>query len=278
MSSRRAEGIRRPKLSADLFDRLFDATSHREMEAAIIFQRKEVIMISRNVIRRSLQTLTPVMFLLLCSSSSAFAGSPSKPQDLIRIVFKNSTVKTAVSFVGKQMGLKVVFDDSVKDDGLSMKLTDVTPEQGLKIIFDEKKLQARLMEERTIIVYWDDEANHGKYEQYDHWTAYSKPQASRLRYGKPISFQNILSMAAIAVVGREMGLIVEFDETVKEDRLSIKLTDVTLEQALKIILEEKKLQARFMEEKTIIVFPDNEAKRRKYEQYELWPAKSDGKQ
>jgi type II secretory pathway component HofQ len=73
-----------------------------------------------------------------------------------------------------------------------------------------------------------------------------------------------------------MGLIVEFDVTVKEDRLSIELTDVTLEQALKIILEEKKLQARMMEEKTIIVFPDNETNRKKYEQYEPWPPKSDG--
>jgi type II secretory pathway component HofQ len=186
-------------------------------------------------------------------------------------------VKVAVSYVGKQMGLKVVFDDSVKDDSLSIELTDVTPEQGLKLIFDEKKLQARIMEEKTIIVYRDDEANHKKYEQYDLWPAYSKPQASRLRQSEPISFQNILSKAAIAVVGKQMGLIVEFDETVKEDRLSIELTDVTLEQALKIILEEKKLQARFMEEKTIIVFPDNEAKRKKYEQYELWPPKSDGK-
>jgi type II secretory pathway component HofQ len=234
-------------------------------------------MISRNVILRSLQSLAPVMFLLLCSSISASAESPSKPQELIRIVFKNSTVKIAVSFVGKQMGLKVVFDDSVKDESLSIELTDVTPEQGLKLIFAEKKLQARIMEEKTIIVYRDDEANHKKYEQYDLWSANSKPQASRLRQSKPISFQNILSKAAIAVVGRQMGLIVEFDETVKEDRLSIELTDVTLEQALKIILEEKKLQARFMEEKTIIVFPDNEAKRKKYEEYELWPPKSDEK-
>ena len=31
--------------------------------------------------------------------------------------------------------------------------------------------------------------------------------------------QNILSKAAIAVVGKQMGLIVEFDETAKEDRL-----------------------------------------------------------
>ena len=54
------------------------------------------------------------------------------------------------------------------------------------------------------------------------------------------------------------------------------MIDVTIEQALKTILEDKKLQARIIEEKTIIVFPDNEAKRKKYEQYELWPAKSDG--
>src|SRR5215475_13845006 len=139
------------------------------MEAIVIFQGNEVIMISRNVIRRSLQTLTPVMFLLLCSSISAVAQSPSKPQELIRIVFKNSTVKIAVSFVGKQMGLKVVFDDSVKDDSLSIKLTDVTPEQGLKLIFEEKKLQARIMEEKTIIVFPDNEAKRKKYEQYDLW-------------------------------------------------------------------------------------------------------------
>ena len=98
-------------------------------------------------------------------------------------------------------------------------------------------------EEKTILVYRDDEANHKKYEQYDLWPAKSPPPASRLKQSKPISFQNILSKAAIAVVGKQMGLIVEFDITVKEDRLSIELTDVTLEQALKIILEEKKLQA-----------------------------------
>src|SRR5688572_1891204 len=103
-------------------ERTLVSTSYREMEATVIFQRNEVIMISHNVIRRSLQTLAPVMFLLLCSSISAFAES----QGLIRIVFKNSTVKIAVSFVGKQMGLKVVFDDSVKDDSLSIELTDVT--------------------------------------------------------------------------------------------------------------------------------------------------------
>src|SRR5215468_4164820 len=104
----------------------------------------------------------------------------------------------------------------------------------------------------------------------------SEPKESGQKERRPITFQNILAKAAISVLGKQMDLNVLFDETVREDRLSIELTDVTLEQALKIILEEKKLQARIMEDKTIIVFPDNEAKRKKYEQYELWPVKSDG--
>src|SRR5262245_30115209 len=81
------------------------STIHPEVETAAIFQRSEGIMISRSVIRGSLQTMAPVMFLLLCSSISGFAQSPSKQQELVRIVFKNSTVKTAVTFVGKQLGL-----------------------------------------------------------------------------------------------------------------------------------------------------------------------------
>jgi len=104
----------------------------------------------------------------------------------------------------------------------------------------------------------------------------SETKESGQKVRRSITFQNILAKAAISVVGKQMDLNVLFDETVREDRLSIELTDVTLEQALKIILEEKKLQARIMEEKTIIVFPDNEAKRKKYEQYEPWPVKSDG--
>src|SRR5262245_65413598 len=79
------------------------------------FQRNEVIMISRNVIRRSLQTLAPVMFLLLCSSISAFAESPSKAQKLIRVVFNNYTVKIAVYFVGNIISIRVIFAVCIMD-------------------------------------------------------------------------------------------------------------------------------------------------------------------
>ena len=74
------------------------------MDATVIFHINQVKMISRTVIQRTLQTSAPVIFLLLFSSISALAQSPSKSQELTRILFKNSTVKIAISFVGKQIG------------------------------------------------------------------------------------------------------------------------------------------------------------------------------
>ena len=231
-------------------------------------------MISRIMIRRSSQALAPVIFLLFCATISAFAETQTKPPQLIKVTFRDSTIKEAVSLVAKQISIRIVYDDSIKDDNtLSMEIKDVSPLQALKIIFDEKKLQARFMEERTLIVFLDNEANRKKYDQYDIWSPDAKPVPTRLRYAKPITFMNILSKAAIAVVARDMGLRVEFDVTVKDDRLSIDLPDVTHENALKIILEKKNLKARFMEEKTLIIFPDNEETRKKYEDFDPWPSK-----
>jgi hypothetical protein len=82
---------------------------------------------------------------------------------------------------------------------------------------------------------------------------------------------------AIAAMGEGIGLKVEFDESVNESEvIYIEGKDVTGEQALKILLAAKSLQARIIEENKIIVFPDNEANCQKYGRYEPWPAQSCG--
>ena len=131
-------------------------------------------MISPNVIRQSLKILTPALFLLLCCSIGAFAQSPSEPQDsvkknLAKVAFRNTSVKVAISAVGKQMGFEVVFDDTVEEDRITIELNDVTIEQALKTILEEKKLQARILEEKTLVVFPDNEAKRKKYEQYEPW-------------------------------------------------------------------------------------------------------------
>jgi|SRR5215813_10725258 len=137
-------------------------------------------MISRNFVQRSLKTLAPGLFLLFCFSIGEFARSPSKAQDTRRegfgIEFKYSgtPVKPAIEMVGQGMGLKVVFDESVKmSEVIYMEGKTATPEQALMVILAAKSLQARTIEENKIIVFRDSEANCQKYEQYEPWPAQS---------------------------------------------------------------------------------------------------------
>jgi type II secretory pathway component GspD/PulD (secretin) len=93
-----------------------------------------------------------------------------------------------------------------------------------------------------------------------------------------INMNNMSLKTAINSVGKQLNLNIVFDEGIRDsEKLTIELKDVSLQQALKIFLVAKRLQARIIEEKTIIVFYDNETNRQRYAQYELWPAKSDEK-
>ena len=135
-------------------------------------------MISLNVIRQSLKNLAPALFLLLCCSICAFAQSPAEPQesgkkDRQSVTFQNNFTKVAIFVVGKQLGLNVMFDETVKQDRLSIDLNDVTLKQALKIILEAKNLQARIIKEKKIIVFPDNEANREKYGQYELWPAKS---------------------------------------------------------------------------------------------------------
>ena len=90
-------------------------------------------------------------------------------------------------------------------------------------------------------------------------------------------FQSIPVKSAIAAMGEGIGLKVEFDESVNErEVIDIEGKNVTREQALKVLLAAKSLQARIIEENEIIVFRDNEANCQKYGRYEPWPLKSCG--
>jgi len=135
-------------------------------------------MISRNFVQQALKTLAPAMFLLLCCSIGAYAQSPSETQELGRnthsVNFNEASVKKTIEVLGRQLKLNIVFDDSVKDsDRLTLELHDTTLEQVMKIILIQKRLQARIIEEKTIIVFPDNATNRQRYEQYELWPAKS---------------------------------------------------------------------------------------------------------
>ena len=134
-------------------------------------------MISCNLIRQSLKTLAPLTFLLLCCSIGAFAQSPPETQEsaqtLKTVSFKDASLKATISSIGTQLNLNIVFDDSVRDDRLTLDLKNVTAKQVMKIILIQKKLQARTIEENTVIVFPDNATNSQRYSQYEPWPAKS---------------------------------------------------------------------------------------------------------
>jgi len=146
-------------------------------------------MISRDVVRQSLKTLAPALFLLLCCSIGAFAQAPSAARESSQVAkavslkdaaqtakavsLKDAALKATISDVGNQLGINIVFDDSVRDDKLNLELKDVTAKQVMKIILIWKKLQARTIEENTIIVFPDNDTNRKIYAQYENWPAKS---------------------------------------------------------------------------------------------------------
>jgi general secretion pathway protein D len=66
-------------------------------------------------------------------------------------------------------------------------------------------------------------------------------------------------------LGNAFGINVLFDQAVKDDRVTIELRDVTAQQALERVMQAGNHFYKVLDEKTIIVVPDNPQARRDYE-------------
>src|SRR5262245_18203382 len=93
------------------------------------------------------------------------APKPRSKGETARVQF-NSSFKTGVSTLGKSLGLNVVFDDSVKDDKLTIDLDDVTQAKALHIILMHKKHAFEQVDRRTIFIYPDHGTNRPRFEKF----------------------------------------------------------------------------------------------------------------
>jgi general secretion pathway protein D len=93
------------------------------------------------------------------------APKPRSKGESARGLF-NGPFKNAVSTLGKQLGLNVVFDDSVKDDKVVIEMDDVTPAKALDIILMQKKHAFEQVDRRTIFVYPDNGTNRPRFEKF----------------------------------------------------------------------------------------------------------------
>ncbi|MFZ2492247.1 MAG: secretin N-terminal domain-containing protein, partial [Thermoanaerobaculia bacterium] len=66
-------------------------------------------------------------------------------------------------------------------------------------------------------------------------------------------------------LGNAFGINILFDQAVKDDRITIELRDVTAQQALERVMQAASHFYKALDEKTIIIIPDNPQARRDYE-------------
>jgi hypothetical protein len=65
--------------------------------------------------------------------------------------------------------LDVIFDDSVKDSKLTIDLKDVPIKKVIKTILESKKLNARLKDEKFVVIFADTPENREKYSDLKSW-------------------------------------------------------------------------------------------------------------
>ncbi len=99
------------------------------------------------------------------TSSEVQLATKPRSRDVVQTInFKEAKFRTVVANLGKQLGLNVVFDESVKDQPVSIDLTDVTVATALDIIFKTYKYNFEQVDRRTILVYQDNPANRPRFE------------------------------------------------------------------------------------------------------------------
>ena len=126
-------------------------------------------MSTRNALNRALS----LCLVFLALSLTAWAQNPTQTDNSSQvniIVFRNTVVKNALTALGKQLGMNVVFDESVKDSQkVTIELHDLTVESAIEIILIQQKLSARLMEDKTITVFQDTSENRQKFAGFKRW-------------------------------------------------------------------------------------------------------------
>lgn len=120
--------------------------------------------------RRGGIVLSAMLGLMLVVNTTQAQTSEQK-KNITRIAFADVSLKTALKTLAKQLKLNIVFDDSFRDmPRYELELEDVTLESALKIIFVQAHLSAKLLEENTLFVFYDNETNQKKFAAYPEWT------------------------------------------------------------------------------------------------------------
>lgn len=84
-------------------------------------------------------------------------------QKLVRI--QDQQMKTWITQMGGQLGLNVLFDETVRDTRVSLELRDVSWARALDLMLIQNKLAYELIDRKTVFIYPDNPTNRQKFEK-----------------------------------------------------------------------------------------------------------------
>ncbi len=83
-----------------------------------------------------------------------------------KVEIRDLNLKASVASIGKQLGLNMIFDESVKESKFSIDLQDVTYAKALDLIFLQNKLTFEVVDRKTIFIYADNATNKQRFERF----------------------------------------------------------------------------------------------------------------
>src|SRR5262245_47140403 len=81
------------------------------------------------------------------------------------VKFTGTQLKSAIKTLTEPLKLNVVFDDSIRNDPVTMQMNDVTVARALDIVLMQKKLAFEQVDRRTIFIYPDNVNNRPRFEK-----------------------------------------------------------------------------------------------------------------
>lgn len=194
------------------------------------------------------------------------------------VVFK-SNLKAVLVICADMMKVNLLFDSSVNDKRIEFESKSVTMHDAFDKLLHQEKLASMPFDRNTILVFQNTPEDARRLQEATIWTVKNLKQTTgakdavpsddwliilqelgRKERPKKYDFRGKPLHISITDLAKKLDYRVIFDETVKDKKLDLEFHDLTPMKAMVSLLLVERLQARVLDERTVLVFVDKTGK------------------
>ena len=183
----------------------------------------------------------------------------------ITAAYTNESLAEALAAMGEMAGIKILFDADFRDSTLTVRFDRETFDVALAQVLRTNRLFAKALGDRTLVVVPDTQIKH---RIYDRWVATKPFPFVQNRSSITLSFTDASLKSVFEALGNAAGVKVLFDPNFRDQRVSIRFEGEAFEPAMDQLLLPLRLFVTVIEGETIVIAPDSQELRQKYEQSE----------